>query len=73
MKQPCTDSGSIQIATVWTKWQVVIPHKMREKFAIESGDQLLFLAKDDGFLSLVKVDNMQEMLHQMQSFLDTTQ
>jgi AbrB family looped-hinge helix DNA binding protein len=72
MTQACIDGGSVQIATVWTKGQVVIPHKMREQFGIQSGDQILFLSKDDGFISLIKVDNMQHMLDQMQEFLNQT-
>ncbi|USN56644.1 MAG: AbrB/MazE/SpoVT family DNA-binding domain-containing protein [Candidatus Peribacteria bacterium] len=64
--------GIVQVATVGTKGQIVIPHKVREQFGIEPGDQVLFFSKDDSFLSIVKMDNMQQMLDQMQEFLTQT-
>ena len=44
-------------ASVGTKWQIVIPKNVRDKFKLKSGNDLIVLSSDDAIF-LIKSENL---------------
>lgn len=45
-------------ATIWTKWQVVIPKYIRDLVNLNSGDEIIFLIHWWKFLWFIKNDDL---------------
>ncbi len=48
-------------ASIWTKWQIVIPKNLRKKFNLNSGDDLVVLSARSATI-LIKSENLEDMM-----------
>lgn len=49
-------------ATIWIKWQVVIPKYVRDSINLNSGDEVIFLVHGQKFLWLIKNDDLELLM-----------
>jgi len=56
-------------ASVGTKWQIVIPKNVREKFKLKPGDDLVVLSSDDAIF-LVKSENLENMIWSFENIIN---
>ena len=52
-------------ASIGTKWQIVIPKNVREKFDLKSGDDLIVLSARSATI-LIKSENLEDMMKQFE-------
>jgi AbrB family looped-hinge helix DNA binding protein len=57
-------------ASVGTKWQIVIPKNVREKFKLKPGDDLVVLSSDDAIF-LVKSENLENMIWSFENIINS--
>jgi len=48
-------------ASIWTKWQIVIPKNVREKFNLKTGNDLIVLSSESAIL-LIKSEDLKDMM-----------
>lgn len=48
--------------TIWQKWQIVIPKDIRISLNLHSWDRLTIFTKDNKFISMIKSDNLSELV-----------
>jgi len=58
-------------ATVWTKWQIVIPKQARAKFNLQTWSNLIILSSDF-WLVLIESENLNNMMNKFEKIIDTT-
>ncbi len=56
-------------ASVGTKWQIVIPKNVRDKFKLKSGSDLIVLSSDDAIL-LVKSESLENMIWSFENIIN---
>jgi AbrB family looped-hinge helix DNA binding protein len=56
-------------ASVGTKWQIVIPKNVRDKFKLKSGNDLIVLSSDDAIL-LVKSESLENMIWSFENIIN---
>ncbi len=56
-------------ASVGTKWQIVIPKNVREKFKLKPGDDLIVLSSDDAIF-LVKSESLENMIWSFENIIN---
>lgn len=49
-------------ATIWIKWQVVIPKYVRDSINLNYGDEVIFLVHGQKFLWLIKNDDLELLM-----------
>ncbi len=49
-------------ATIWPKWQVVIPKNIREEMWVETGDNLVCISKWGKWVIFIKADTVLEFI-----------
>ncbi len=52
-------------ASIGTKWQIVIPKNIRDKFNLNSGDDLIVLSARSATI-LIKSENLEDMMKQFE-------
>lgn len=57
-------------ASVGTKWQIVIPKNVRDKFKLKSGNDLIVLSSDDAIF-LVKSENLENMIWSFENIINS--
>lgn len=62
MKKNFCDIKLLWTVTIGPKWQIVIPKEIRDKLALESGDSMSVLLKDDKFIWLVRNKDLNELM-----------
>ncbi len=58
-------------ASVWTKWQIVIPKSVREKFELKTWTDLVVLSSDFATI-LIKSENLKEMVAHFENIIEQT-
>jgi AbrB family looped-hinge helix DNA binding protein len=58
-------------ASVWTKWQIVIPKSVREKLDLKTWSDLVVLSSDFATI-LIKSENLKEMVSHFESIIEQT-
>jgi AbrB family looped-hinge helix DNA binding protein len=58
-------------ASVGTKWQIVIPKNVRDKFKLKSGNDLIVLSSDDAIF-LIKSENLKNMIWSFENIIDSS-
>jgi len=58
-------------ASVWTKWQIVIPKNVREKFELKTWSDLVVLSSDFATI-LIKSENLKEMVAHFENIIEQT-
>ncbi len=66
MENMCENHHILWTVTLNDKWQIVIPIEARKKLWLQSGDQLMLLAKWDIALWLVKTSNLEQLITMLQ-------
>lgn len=61
---------TITYATLWAKWQIVIPKEAREKLHVEAGDRVV-LVIDDGKMMVINPDGVQHMIRILQEGMES--
>lgn len=56
-------------ASVGTKWQIVIPKNVRDKFKLKSGSDLIVLSSDDAIF-LVKSESLENMIWSFENIIN---
>jgi len=56
-------------ASVGTKWQIVIPKNVRNKFKLKSGSDLIVLSSDDAIF-LVKSESLENMIWSFENIIN---
>jgi AbrB family looped-hinge helix DNA binding protein len=56
-------------ASVGTKWQIVIPKNVRDKFKLKSGNDLIVLSSDDAIF-LVKSESLENMIWSFENIIN---
>ncbi|MDD3646084.1 MAG: AbrB/MazE/SpoVT family DNA-binding domain-containing protein [Candidatus Gracilibacteria bacterium] len=62
MKKNFCDIKLLGTVTIGPKGQIVIPKEIRDKLALESGDSMSVLLKDDKFIGLVRNKDLNELM-----------
>ena len=57
-------------ASVGTKWQIVIPKNVRDKFKLKSGSDLIVLSSDDAIF-LVKSESLENMIWSFENIINS--
>ncbi len=65
MKHQCPSPKIAGTASIWTKWQIVIPKNLREKFNLNPGDDLVVLSARSATI-LIKSENLEDMMQQFE-------
>ena len=52
-------------ASIWTKWQIVIPKSVRDKFNLKPWDDIIILSTHNATI-LVKSENLENMVKQFE-------
>lgn len=58
-------------ATIWTKWQIVIPKQARAKFNLQTWNDLIVLSSNF-WLILIESENLNNMMNKFENMIDTT-
>lgn len=56
-------------ATIWIKWQIVIPKNVRDKFDLDVWDDLVVLSSKR-WIMLVKSENLKDMISSFEEIVD---
>lgn len=56
-------------ATIWIKWQIVIPKQARDKFNLNVWDDLVVLSWKR-WITLVKSENLKDMIDSFEEIVD---
>ncbi len=56
-------------ASVGTKWQIVIPKNVRDKFKLKFGNDLIVLSSDNAIL-LVKSESLENMIWSFENIIN---
>ncbi len=67
MSHPCV-MPTITYATLWAKWQIVIPKEARDKLHVWPWDKVVLII-EDGRLMVINPDGVQQMITILQEWL----
>lgn len=56
-------------ATVWPKWQIVIPKALRDKMNLKTWDNLVVVSKCDNSAILIKAENLKDFIDYVSNIL----
>jgi len=56
-------------ATIWIKWQIVIPKNVRDKFNLDVWDDLVVLSSKR-WIMLVKSENLKDMIDSFEEIIN---
>lgn len=56
-------------ATIWIKWQIVIPKNVRDKFDLDVWDDLVVLSSKR-WIMLVKSENLKDMISSFEEIIN---